>query len=83
MTQQADLKLTKTADRAEATGGQTISYTVGVTDLGPGPARSIEVTDTLPDGTIQRRTLPDLAERRDHDHARSATRCRARSPTGP
>lgn len=61
MAQQADLRLTKTADRAEATGGQTISYTVGVTDLGPGPAKSIEVTDTLPDGTVQRRTLPDLA----------------------
>ncbi|WP_066369911.1 DUF11 domain-containing protein [Herbidospora mongoliensis] len=61
MTQQADLKLTKTADRATAAGGQTISYTVGVTDLGPGPAKSIEVVDTLPDGTIQRRNLPDLA----------------------
>ncbi|TKK77294.1 DUF11 domain-containing protein [Herbidospora galbida] len=61
MTQQADLKLTKTADRATAAGGDTISYTVGVTDLGPGPARSIEVADTLPDGTVQRRSLPDLA----------------------
>ncbi|NUP77920.1 MAG: DUF11 domain-containing protein [Nonomuraea sp.] len=58
--QKADLALTKTADQAEATGGDTLTYTVKVTDLGPGTATGVEVTDTLPDGTGQHRSLPDL-----------------------
>ncbi|MGW0807740.1 DUF11 domain-containing protein [Nonomuraea sp. NPDC002799] len=60
MSQKADLKVTKTADRAEATGGDTIAYTVNVTNAGPGQAKDIEVTDTRPDGSVQRRTLPEL-----------------------
>ncbi|QFY07544.1 DUF11 domain-containing protein [Nonomuraea phyllanthi] len=61
MTQQADLKVTKSADQAEAAGGDTVTYTVAVTDLGPGTATGVSVTDTLPDGTRQERSLPDLA----------------------
>ncbi|WP_214317863.1 DUF11 domain-containing protein [Nonomuraea sediminis] len=61
MAQKADLKVTKSADQAEATGGDTVGYTVNVTDLGPDTAKDISLTDTLPDGTKQQRSLPDLA----------------------
>ncbi len=60
MTQKADLKVTKTADRAEAVGGDTIGYTVAVTNLGPGTATRLSLTDTLPDGAEQQRSLADL-----------------------
>lgn len=60
MAQQADLAITKSADQADAAGGDTVRYTTAVTDLGPGPATNIRVTDTLPDGTTQLRSLPDL-----------------------
>jgi uncharacterized repeat protein (TIGR01451 family) len=60
MSQKADLKVTKLADQTEAAGGDTVSYTVAVTDLGPGTATGISVTDTVPDGTTQQRSLPDL-----------------------
>lgn len=61
MTQKADLSISKTADHADATGGDTVNYTTTVSDLGPGTATSIHVTDTLPDGSTQQRSLPDLA----------------------
>ncbi|MEV0235549.1 hypothetical protein [Nonomuraea sp. NPDC050786] len=61
MTQRADLRVTNAADQTEAAGGDTVSYTVEVTDLGPGTATAVSVTDTLPDGTTQQRSLPDLA----------------------
>jgi uncharacterized repeat protein (TIGR01451 family) len=60
MSQKADLKVTKSADRTDAVGGDTVRYTTAVTDLGPGTATDIKVTDTLPDGTTQQRSLPDL-----------------------
>ncbi|MFG2642457.1 CARDB domain-containing protein [Streptomyces sp. NPDC048370] len=61
MSQKADLKIAKSADRTEAAGGDTVTYTTTVTDLGPGTATAVNVTDTLPDGTTQQRALPDLA----------------------
>ncbi|WP_395358175.1 hypothetical protein ACHGLA_00760 [Streptomyces sp. YH02] len=60
MFQKADLAITKSADRDNAVGGDTVRYTTNVTDLGPGTATNIHVTDTLPDGTTQQRSLPDL-----------------------
>ncbi|MDP4511225.1 DUF7507 domain-containing protein [Nonomuraea turcica] len=62
MTQKADLKVSKSADQAEAAGGDTVGYTVAVTNLGPGTATAIQLTDTLPDGSKQQRSLPDLAD---------------------
>ncbi|MER7356488.1 DUF11 domain-containing protein [Nonomuraea dietziae] len=59
--QKSDLKLTKSADQTEAVGGDTLTYTVTVTDLGPGAAGAVSLTDTLPDGTTHHRSLPDLA----------------------
>ncbi|MEU7069328.1 hypothetical protein AB0B30_03310 [Streptomyces narbonensis] len=61
MFQQADLTIAKSADEADATGGDTVHYTTTVTDLGPGTATGIHVDDTLPDGSTQQRSLADLA----------------------
>ncbi|GEB55440.1 DUF11 domain-containing protein [Streptomyces gardneri] len=60
MSQKADLAIAKSADRPDAAGGDTVRYTTTVTDLGPGTATDIRVTDTLPDATTQQRSLPDL-----------------------
>ena len=47
----ADLSLTKgDAPDPVATGG-TLTYTVNINNLGPGPSNSITMTDTLPVGT--------------------------------
>ena len=61
MSQKADLTIAKAADQPEAAGGDTVSYTTTVTDLGPGTATNVEVTDTLPDGSTRQRSLPDLS----------------------
>jgi uncharacterized repeat protein (TIGR01451 family) len=60
MSQKADLKITKSADQTEAVGGDTVHYTTAVTDLGPGTATNVQVTDTLPDATTEVRSLLDL-----------------------
>lgn len=44
-----DLAIVKTADRDTVTGGETISYTITVSNLGPNTAFNIGVRDTLPD----------------------------------
>lgn len=56
-----DVKLTKTADQDEALPGDTITYTIEVTNVGEGPATNVEVTDTLPDGSVETTSLSDLA----------------------
>jgi uncharacterized repeat protein (TIGR01451 family) len=45
----ADLKLTKTADRKTVKIGQTIIFTITVTNLGPDTATDIYFGDALPD----------------------------------
>jgi uncharacterized repeat protein (TIGR01451 family) len=45
-----DLATTKTADKADAQGGDEVTYTVKVKNVGPGPAASVSVTDTFPAG---------------------------------
>jgi uncharacterized repeat protein (TIGR01451 family) len=47
----ADLAITKTASPVEARVGQSLAYTLTVTNNGPGTANSVTVTDTLP-GTV-------------------------------
>ena len=61
ISQKADLKVSKSADQTDAVGGDTVSYSVGVTNLGPGTATNISITDTLPDATTQQRSLPNLS----------------------
>jgi uncharacterized repeat protein (TIGR01451 family) len=47
---QADLALTKTVSDATPEVGDVITYTVTLTNNGPGAATSVEVTDLLPPG---------------------------------
>ena len=48
--QQADLAVTKTVSDATPNVGDTITYIVTVTNLGPDPATGVQVTDLLPAG---------------------------------
>ncbi len=47
---EADLSVTKSADAARVTAGETIAWTVVVENAGPSTAVDVEVTDTLPAG---------------------------------
>jgi uncharacterized repeat protein (TIGR01451 family) len=60
MTARADLKVTKSVDKALAIGGDTLSYSVPVTNVGQGRAIDVSLSDSLPDGSTQTRALPDL-----------------------
>ena len=48
--QQADLVLTKTVDNPTPNVGDTITYTVTLTNNGPDAATGVQVTDLLPAG---------------------------------
>lgn len=48
--QAADLQLAKTVDRADPTEGETVVYTVTLTNAGPDAAAGVAVADTLPAG---------------------------------
>ena len=46
----ADLLVTKTVDNSTPSTGNTVHYTVSVTDLGPATSTGVVATDTLPSG---------------------------------
>jgi uncharacterized repeat protein (TIGR01451 family) len=46
----ADTSVTNTVDRATATAGDTLTYTITVTNAGPAVAVGAHLTDQLPDG---------------------------------
>ena len=48
----ADLRITKTADRATADVGDTITWTLGAFNDGPSPATGVTVDDTIPSGVV-------------------------------
>jgi len=48
----ADLAVTKTADQDPVPAGYLLTYTVTVTNNGPGPAVNTVLTDTLPAGAL-------------------------------
>lgn len=48
--EQADLSLTKVSNTAAPVVGQTVSFTVSVTNSGPNTATGVVVSDQLPDG---------------------------------
>ena len=56
-----DVEVTKAVDRSVAEGGQLLSYDVGVTDVGPGDATDVVITDTLPDGITATAQVGSLA----------------------
>jgi uncharacterized repeat protein (TIGR01451 family) len=45
----ADLAITKVADQKTVALGETVTYTVAVTNLGPDPATGVVFGDSLPD----------------------------------
>jgi len=46
-----DLSITKNTSAAIAFGGNPITYTLAVSNLGPSPANAVSVSDTLPAGS--------------------------------
>jgi len=54
--QQADLRLTKTANPEPAVAGAAVTYTLLLGNLGPSAASSVTLSDVLPDGLL---VLPD------------------------
>ncbi|HEY0195153.1 MAG TPA: DUF11 domain-containing protein [Kofleriaceae bacterium] len=49
----SDLSLTLSASPTTAAASSTLTYTIGVTNLGPRDATNLTVTDRLPDGNVQ------------------------------
>jgi uncharacterized repeat protein (TIGR01451 family) len=62
MTPLADLNVAKSVDKANAGPGDTLGYTVTAANAGPGRATGVKVSDSLPDGSVQDRTVGDLAK---------------------
>ncbi|MCS7053839.1 MAG: choice-of-anchor A family protein [Ignavibacterium sp.] len=54
----ADLSLTKTVNNSNPQNGDIITYTITVTNSGPGNATGVEVTDILPSGVIYQSSNP-------------------------
>jgi uncharacterized repeat protein (TIGR01451 family) len=48
--QQSDLELTKVVNDPTPNVGDTVTFTVSLTNLGPNPATNVSVADTLPNG---------------------------------
>ncbi|MEP6484239.1 MAG: hypothetical protein ABJB01_07300 [Rudaea sp.] len=48
--QQADVQVVKTVDNADPNVGDTVTFTVTTTNLGPSSATGVQVTDALPAG---------------------------------
>jgi uncharacterized repeat protein (TIGR01451 family) len=46
----ADLRVVKTASPQSVQAGQTVTYTITVTNQGPGPTTGVRVVDTIPAG---------------------------------
>jgi len=59
--QQADLVLTKSAAPNPVAVGSQLTYTLGVSNLGPDPAVSVTVDDPLPQGFIYLAASPECS----------------------
>ncbi|MFG1708874.1 hypothetical protein ACFLIM_37320 [Nonomuraea sp. M3C6] len=55
-----DLATTKTADKTDASGGDTLTYTVKATNNSPNEATSVSLTDTPPSGAPITRSIAGL-----------------------
>ncbi len=56
---EADLSVVKVGSPDPVVAGQTLAYTVTVTNDGPSDAQAVVVADTLPDGTTFLEAVPD------------------------
>jgi uncharacterized repeat protein (TIGR01451 family) len=56
--QQADLEVTKSVDNPTPNMGDTLTYTVTVTNHGPTQATGVDVSDLLPDGLLLVKATP-------------------------
>ena len=68
-----DLKTTKDVDKADATPGEALAYTVKVDNVGTGGAEQISLTDTKPDATTDIRSLANIAAGGTHSESFSYT----------
>ena len=57
-TLQADLQITKTVSNPRPNVGDTIAFTITLTDLGPGIATNVQVNDLLPTGLTLVSAIP-------------------------
>jgi uncharacterized repeat protein (TIGR01451 family) len=55
-----DLKASKSVDKTDAIGGDTLDYSVGLQNIGTGPATSVNLVDTLPNGSQQTRNPNEI-----------------------
>ena len=55
-----DLRAAKSVDRADVAPGETLNYTVRADNIGLGIATQAQISDTLPDGTVQTRSLANV-----------------------
>lgn len=55
-----DLRAAKSVDKADAAPADTLRYVVTAENIGTGDAAAVQVIDTLPDGTVQQRTPPNI-----------------------
>ena len=55
-----DLRAAKTVDKADVAPGEKLNYTVSADNVGLGIATRVQVGDTMPDGTVQSRSLPNV-----------------------
>ena len=55
-----DLTATKIVDKADATAGEKLTYTVTARNVGSGDAADVTVADTLPDGSVQEHHPPTI-----------------------
>jgi uncharacterized repeat protein (TIGR01451 family) len=58
--QQADVAITKTVSNSTPNVGDTITYTITVTDNGPDNATNVDVVDTLPAGLVPISASPSV-----------------------
>jgi uncharacterized repeat protein (TIGR01451 family) len=55
-----DLTVNVTINQSQVAPGDRVIYSVNVSNIGTGPAISVQLVDNFPDGTIEQRNLRDV-----------------------